>query len=383
MFPIVTATSPLPRRAYLGAELPPDEEAFTAKGLRVAGVVAGGMADLAGVEPGDTIVAIAGLPVRTLCELGEALRRAGAGDTTAIVLERGVSRTVRVIPQRCEPNAIYGELAVAGARLRTIATRLEQPRGAILVIQGIACESIDHATAPDAPLAGLIAGWASAGFETWRFDKRGVGDSEGGPCDTADFSTELSDAQAALSFALAHAQKRSLPLYVFGHSVGGIVAALLGSNGLAGIMVYGSPVERWLACLLDSVRRQLALRAASESEIVRATNAVERLARDGELNGRSAAYHAQLDQIDIAAAWRTIDVPVLVLRGEHDWVVRPDDQARVATLARGATSIVDLPGLDHLFGAHPDREASLRDYGIGVFDLSIVTATVGWLDSIR
>ncbi|MCX5743623.1 MAG: hypothetical protein NT062_14115, partial [Proteobacteria bacterium] len=70
---------------------------------------------------------------------------------------------------------------------------------------------------------------------------------------------------------------------------------------------------------------------------------------------------------------------ILVLRGEHDWVVDPDDQARVAGLALGETTIVDLPDLDHLFGAHADRAASLRDYGIGAFDAAIVDATRRWI----
>ena len=340
------------------------------------------MADLAGVIPGDRIVSLAGLRVRTLCELGEALRLAGAGETTQIVLERGIERVVPVVAQRCEPAASYGELAVADARLRTISTHAGRSRGVVLVIQGIACESVDHAMSPDAPLAGLIEGWTCADLDTIRFDKRGVGDSEGGPCNTIDFATELADARTAISVAIAHARHRDVPCFVFGHSVGGIIAAILGDAGLAGIMVYGTPVERWLACLLDSVRRQLILRGAGEDEIARETGVIERLARDGDLNGRSAAYHAQLDELDLAEAWRGISVPVLVLRGEHDWVVRPDDQARIGELARGATAIVDLPGLDHLFGAHVDRAASLRDYGIGAFDRSIVTATLAWLDSL-
>ena len=61
--------------------------------------------------------------------------------------------------------------------------------------------------------------------------------------------------------------------------------------------------------------------------------------------------------------------------------MRADDQARIATLARGATTVVDLLGLDHLYGWHADREASLRDYGIGSFDRSIVDATVAWIAS--
>jgi pimeloyl-ACP methyl ester carboxylesterase len=139
----------------------------------------------------------------------------------------------------------------------------------------------------------------------------------------------------------------------------------------------------WLECLDDSIRRQLELRGALADTIAHELAKLARLAEVGELNGRSAAYHAQLAAVDIAAAWRTVDVPVLVARGEHDWVVRADDQARIADLARGPTTIVDLPGLDHLAGWHPDRAASLRDYGAGAPSDQLAQAVVAWLGAIR
>jgi alpha-beta hydrolase superfamily lysophospholipase len=376
-------TPTLPRRAFLGAELPGDADAFTADGVRIAGVHAGTMAAHALLAAGDVLIELAGHPVRSLAELAAALRAAGRADAVELVyLRHGVRHAVRadVVPMPGEPDAAYGAFASAGALLRTIETLPASPRGLVLFLQGIACESVDHALDPDAPLATLVAAWTSAGYATLRFDKRGVGDSEGDACRTTDFTTELADARAALAYAASIAQARGLPLYLFGHSVGGIIAAQLAHDvPVAGIMVYGSPVTRWLDCLLDSVERQLQLRGADRAEIDAQRAAIENLAQTGELNGRSAAYHAQLHALDLEAAWRRVQVPVLVLRGEHDWVVRADDQAHIAELVTGATTLVDLPGLDHLFGAHADREASLRDYGAGRASDSLARATLDWL----
>ncbi|HEY5922730.1 MAG TPA: alpha/beta hydrolase, partial [Kofleriaceae bacterium] len=167
-------------------------------------------------------------------------------------------------------------------------------------------------------------------------------------------------------------------------SVGGIIAAQLASrDDVAGVIVYGTPVMRWLDCLVDSTERQLALRGAPAEVIAEHAAAMRALAQTGDLNGRSAAYHDQLHALDLEAAWRAVAAPVLVLRGEHDWVVRADDQARIAELAPGTTTIVDLPNLDHLFGAHDDRDASLRDYGAGRADPALASATIEWLDQLR
>jgi pimeloyl-ACP methyl ester carboxylesterase len=374
----------LPRRAFLGAELAGDEDAFSPAGMRIAGVLEGGMAVRANLLANDLVVSVAGMPVRNPCELSEALRRAGGMQRVEIGVEREDSRFVRtvdLVQTPREPNASYGEIVVDDLRLRTLATRVDAPRTLVVVLQGIACESIDCSTTPEAPLAALIAGWAEAGIDTLRFDKRGVGDSEGGPCTATDFVTELEDARVVVEYAKSLATLRAVPLVVFGHSVGSIIAAHMGDL-VDGAIVYGAPVMGWLDCLLDSTRRQLALRGTRGDEIERELEAIRDLARTGDLNGRSAAYHQQLFDIDLEAAWQSMIVPVLVARGEYDWVVDATDQARITDLAPRA-QLVDVPGLDHLFGRHADHEASLRDYGAGAADRALVEATLPWLDRLR
>jgi pimeloyl-ACP methyl ester carboxylesterase len=346
---------PLPRRALLGAELPSDDEAFTPAGARIAAVAEGGMADRAGVRAGDTIVTLADLPVRSFAELSAALRRAGALSSAEIRFARGAevrASSVAVAPCPLEEvegvGVGYGELAVRGARLRTIATRVPEPRAVILVVPGVACESIEA----ESPLADLAHGWARAGFDTLRFDRRGLGDSEGGPCGELDLATELSDTAAALGRARTRAREREVPLVVFGHGVGGLVAArLAGEHRVQGVITFGTPAAPPPAGAAGS-------------------------------SGRSAAYHAQLEALDPAAIWAKVVAPVLVVRGEHDWVVPADDAARIAGLAAGTASVVELPGLDHVLGWHDSRDASLRDYGAGRFDASIVQAAAAWIDRL-
>lgn len=353
----------LPRRAFLGAELPPDEEAFTDDGMRIAGVIEGGMAASAGLVAGDVIVTLAGHRVRNLCELGEALRAAGRNRAAEIVTRRG-SAVVDTETQPTEVGVEYGEVAVDGARLRTLTMRERGTRGLVVFIQGIACESVEQP-----PYSSLAHALAYAGFTTVRFDKRGVGDSEGGPCNKTDFATELADARAVVD----HARTFGGPLFIFGHSVGGVIAPQVPADAYA---VYGTPMMPWIECLLDSVRRQLALRGTTdETELDKIRDLRER----GELNGRSAAYHEQLAALP--NGWSAVDKPVLVLRGEYDWVVRHEDADELARIANG--TLVDLPRIDHLAGRHASREDSLRDYGAGEYDDGLANAITAFLSALR
>jgi len=193
-------------------------------------------------------------------------------------------------------------------------------------VQGIARESIQ-----DVSLAGR-------GHATLRFDRRGVGDSEG---DASDLVTELADLAAVLA-TLAP------PVVLVAHSVGALAATqLLPDPRITGVIAYGAFAEPWLACVAGSIRRQLARDGAAPDEIARQ---LARVATEGH-SGRSAAYHAQLAAIDPAAAWARVDVPIVLGHGEHDVVAPPDSPERIAALVRGPVACARLPGGDHYLDA--------------------------------
>lgn len=373
--------SPLPRRARLGALLAPDDEAFSADGALVSGSVPGSMAEAAGVQPGDVILSVGGHPARSLCELSAALRAAGVRATVELRVRRGPDTHTHVVPVQHAPgehiddhHIAHGELAVEGARLRTVVAAPTSPRGTVLLLQGIACESIE---APS-PLASLAHGWTRGGLRTIRVDKRGVGDSEGGPCSSLDFETELQDHRAALGLLLDHPG----PHFLFGHSVGGMAAALLAAEvELDGVLVYGTSARTWLECIVDSTRRQLELRGLDPAAIEERVAALRaRVLGDG-LSGRCGGFHRQLDDLDLERAWSRVRASrVLIVRGEYDWVVDADEQAAIADLAPECDArVIDLPGLDHLLGRHESRERSLSHYGSGTFDDAIVGRTLEWM----
>jgi hypothetical protein len=357
--------------------------------MLVNAVVAGGMAALAGVEAGDHISHIGSHALGSLRELALALREAGSHASIEMRFVRGEEQRAAIVAvQPCARESLpgqeilYEQIDRPGARLRRITTRPSdrEARGAILFVQGIACESVDYAGLSEEPIAQLVHGWAQAGYVTMRVDKRGVGDSEGPSCALGDFDTELADHRAALDALATDPRFGGLPLYLFGHSIGGMVAPILAcDHKLAGVMVYGTSTRNWLECVLASTRRQLAMRDTDPADLERVLSGLrERVAREG-LNGRSAAYHRQLDALDLAACWkRVVDTAVLVLCGEHDWVLSQAEQMEIADHVPG-TECLELAGLDHMLGWHASREESLQAYGQGVFREEILSGTLEWL----
>lgn len=347
----------------LGAELasPP----FSARGMHVAAVRAGSMADEAGLSAGDVVVGIGGLPVRSARELRRAWQAIGAEPRVAIESERGLHEaTVQRRPSEIVPGATleYGQID-RDVSLRTIVTRPAVRAPAVLFLQGIGPSSLDFVGGAS-PIARLLHGLAAEGLVTMRLERRGVGDSEG---ELPDFATEVADAQAALAWLGARPFAQGVVL--FGHSLGGMVAPLL--EGATARVVYGTTARPWWTTLEEGTRRQLRLRGASSDEIDAAW-AEERRALDEDevVHERSRAFHQQLAATDLAAAWRRRAARTRVLAGEHDWVVDAEEQAEVAALAGG--ELRTLPGYDHAFTHHDSLAASLEGYGKGGWDPRIV-----------
>lgn len=356
----------------------------------MTGAVPGSMADRAGIRDGDRLTYLDGLPLRSLQEIAEALRSAGSREQVTLVFHRdGESRsaTVAVEPTPreaiAENEVVYDHIDIAGVRLRTIFTRPLDlpPRGLILFVQGIACESVDCGADAEAPIAQLIRDWAKGGMMTLRMDKRGVGDSEGGPCSELGFETELSDMRRAFELACTLAEGHGVPLHLFGHSVGGMMAPLLtAEHPVDGIMVYGTSAERWLDIMESTTYRQRILRGASEEEAGAEVGMLRAQALSRGLNGRSAAYHGELHDVDLRQAWKSVRCQrLLILRGEHDWVVSAEEQAEIAELVSVPAQIVDVPGVDHLFGWHPDQASSLEHYGEGEYGPAAAKRMLEWL----
>lgn len=185
----------LPRRALLGAAMDKD--------VRVTAIRPGGPADRGGLRVGDVITAAGDTSIPDLAAFLARVKAGPAGVAIEFHIRRGdatLSLPITLEEAPKEADTIYGSIEVDGTLRRTLLTLPHDAPGrapAVLLIGGIGCYSIDNATDAHDEYMHFAHDLAAAGIAVMRLEKSGVGDSEGPPCMTVDFNSEMhSDAVA-------------------------------------------------------------------------------------------------------------------------------------------------------------------------------------------
>jgi len=302
----------------------------------------------------------------------------------------------------------------AGYPVRVFVTRPEKTSGKLPVIFVAAWLSCDSTEAPTGPTDGFIQLLfhitGRSGFVTYRVDKPGTGESGGPKCGDADFTTELQACQAAFA-----AMKR-LPfvdasrIYVMGFSNGGGFAPLVaGDTPVRGYLVFSGWYKTWLEHMLEHERRRMKLSGLSETEInarMKQYATFYDLYLNGKKTpaaviaghpefkviwydeperqyGRPASFYQQLQALNLAEAWSQVNVPVLAVHGEYDWIMSADDYKLLVDAGNvrhpGSAVYVDWPRADHGLYTHTSEQKAFgRDPEQG-YDPKLSEYVLGWL----
>jgi alpha/beta superfamily hydrolase len=209
---------------------------------------------------------------------------------------------------------------------------------------------------------------SQAGVSTLRYDKRGVGATDGDYF-RAGMDDLRDDARAARDWLAAHTP--GLPLLVIGHSEGTYYAAQLAAERKAdGIVLLSGPTHTG-AEVLTWQTRQIAptlprsakfILRLMRTDVVRAQakNMAKLLATTGDvarIQGRklNARWFRDFAAYDPAPVLAEVTVPVLAITGSHDLQVRPDDVDAMGHLVRGEFSGHVVDGLSHILRPDPDK----------------------------
>ncbi|MCU0726774.1 MAG: alpha/beta fold hydrolase [Planctomycetes bacterium] len=417
---VASGADDLPRQAALGVRFAPADA--EGGGLVVAEVFPGTAASL-GILPGDRILALNG---RSAAEFTAVLASLRAGDPIVVTVRRdGKEITVegpaleRARESVTGYETVYGSVSLTGGkRLRTILTRPpgDGPFPALLFVQGLGPGIMDFGPRMDHPYRRIVDAVTREGFVTLRVEKPGVGDSEGGPPEDVGFAEETAGFTAALRWLARQEFVDRANLFLFGHSMGGLMAPLIGREvPYRGAIVYGTSGLTWAEYELENERRQAVLGGQDFAEIdaaLRKKTALFRdlyfsdatieevlerhpdsagaFARGLQYGVKRPGFFREIANTNLAAAWKDFSGEVLVLWGEADFVSGPRDHEVIADIVNrarpGRAEYRPLPGMDHGFARAASLAESYRNLREGVrapMNEEILGVLRNWLSSKR
>jgi uncharacterized protein len=407
----------LPRRPYLGLALqalpPPDQ------GLLVTRVFPLSSASEAGMTEGDVVLKLNGKPVATPDELIQMVKTGKTGESFALdTLSKSipVKRTVQLkafpLEKAADFEVAYGSLSVDGALRRTIMTRPKKTGKvpAVLLVGGIGCYPADSPLDDTNAYKRLLYGLTARNLVTLRIEKSGMGDSQGQPCAGGDFAAELRSYRRALDYLQSLDFVDRDRIFVFGHSMGGIIAPILAAQfPLCGIVAACTVGDSWFSYELENTRRQAQLRGMPPDQVDRRLRLKELClhcltaekktpeqilkdhpdCKDDLTYPASYKYMQQVADLNLPRVWASVSCPVLVIFGTSDFVTsEPEHRViveRLNSLHRGQATLVKIQGMDHFLSSAATMQDSFKAKNSGAssrFDSRLVPAVGNWIKRV-
>jgi pimeloyl-ACP methyl ester carboxylesterase len=429
----VAASEELPRRVWHGLALQAD-----LGGLRVEAVMPGGTAEAAGIKKGDLITKVAGKTVQETHDvtMGE-LRTLPSGQALQYEIARdGKTMRLRAVAKARAPKGLaaglaqdYGAFSFKAGKVRTLVTRPAQVQGkapAVLFVPGFTCASYADLNA-DHPYPKIAQAFAQAGYVFMRAEKPGMGDSVGGAqCETMDIRTEAEAFAAAYAALKARPDVASDQIFIFGHSLGGIIAPMIAEPGrFRGIVTYGASGWPWFDYLVQLLRVQSSYQTSDLMNLENDLRVAQRVlylvmvekkepeaiaALDSRYDevlknllgwsgarmimGRDVSVMWDLNEVNFGELWVRAETPTLSLFGTSDIEVTeeegPQSIARFVNVsAPGKGKLCAMPGRNHHFANMGPLQAEYQararpDFGAMIaknYDPAIAGEAIAWMNS--
>ena len=243
----------------------------------------------------------------------------------------------------------------------------------------------------------LVPTLSELGLITFRYDKRGVGASEGSYFATG-FDDLFNDAEAAISYLADREDVDSSRIFVLGHSEGAILAVRLAAaeTGIAGAIALAGSAKSGQETMLWQTRQiaksisgfsalvirllRIDLVSSLEKNLKRIKQTTKNQVRI-QGNKINAKWMREFLEYDPSPDLRTVRAPLLGITGSNDIQVDPGDLKLMAEQVPAQFESYELPGLSHLF--RQDHEGlglkGYRKQASMPLDGSVIKLVGGWL----
>lgn len=193
------------------------------------------------------------------------------------------------------------------------------------------------------------------GAAVLRFDKRGVGKSEGEP--TARYAELVQDAEAALQWALKEAGTDPDRVCLIGHGEGALIAAQVAAAQprVRSVVLLGAPAEPMEKILLWQLEQRL--RASGFND--------ENLRRELQARGRELEEARKLNEdlaLDPLPVYKRLTCGLVIVHGGKDSQIPPQHarliEAALRDVGKTRFELMIFNDLDHLFMRSEDGAIS-------------------------
>ncbi|HEY0553835.1 MAG TPA: alpha/beta fold hydrolase, partial [Thermoanaerobaculia bacterium] len=268
------------------------------------------------------------------------------------------------------------------------------PFPAVVLVHGSGPNDRDETVEKNKPFRDLAWGLASRGVAVLRYEKR-TRQHGAQLAGVKDFTVQQETVDDALAAAelLRHTEgidpKR---VFVLGHSLGGMLIPRIGARDpqLAGLIVMAGaakPLEDIIleqVAYLDAADGTVTDAEKSRFESLKAEVARVKALKPGETGtalGAPDSYWLDLRGYDPPTAAKALKQPLLILQGERDYQVTPDNLAawRKALAGRPAVTFKTYPKLNHLFMAGEGKSLPAEYEKPGHVEDAVVADIAGWI----
>lgn len=211
---------------------------------------------------------------------------------------------------------------------------------------------------------------AEHGIATLRYDKRGVGASDGNFWETG-FFDNVTDASSALKYLKPQERIRAEAVFLLGHSEGALIATRLAANGadVVGVVLLSGPVRsgedvlkwqaiqvmrglrgpmKWLIKLLP-----INVIKTQQKQIDKIKRSSKDWYRDKLIAKVNAKWMREFMTYDSSEDLPKIRVPVLAITGGKDIQVDPQDLTRMSELMQADFEYHQVPDVSHILRTEP------------------------------
>lgn len=233
-----------------------------------------------------------------------------------------------------------------------------------------------------------------------RYDKRGVGESEGSYWDTG-FLDNVADAESALKYLRSRSVAKGKPAFVMGHSEGALIAThlaaehpdLCGAILVGGAAQTGESVMRWQAVEVARGLRgfnaflirllHIDVAKAQDKAMRKVKRSPKNWHRVGIVRKMNAKWLREFMAYDPKLDLARVKIPVLALTGSKDIQVDPSDLRRMSETIVSDFEYHEIPNMTHMLRPE-EGQASVSAYREEVkrpVDPRLLDFTGAWLKS--